>query len=85
MNNQLQSDKAERMIVTTYGSFVAHSLAEWSKQVISLVQSESFSPRVIKRELRSITNLLQEKNFANLTMDNGDALNLTAIKSVCFF
>ena len=85
MDNQRPSEKTERMIVTTYGSFVAHSLAEWSKQVISLVQSESFSPRVIKRELRSITNLLQEKNFANVTMDNGEPMNLTAIKSVFFF
>ena len=68
--------------MTTYGSFVAHSLAEWSKQVISLVQSESFSPRVIKRELRSITDLLQDKNFVNITLNTGEKLNLTAVKSV---
>ena len=85
MSNQLESDKVERMIITTYGSFVAHSLAEWSKQVISLVQSESFSPRVIKRELRSITNLFQAKNFGNVTLENGDRLNLTAVKYVNIF
>ena len=50
--------------------------------MISLVQSESFSPRVIKRELRSITDLFQEKNFINVTLSNGDPLNLTAVKSV---
>ncbi len=78
-DNEIASDSVDRMIITTYGSFIAKSLAEWSKQVISLVQGSSFSPRVIRRELRSILHLFTEKNFGNVTLDNGDAVNTTAI------
>ena len=79
--NDIQSDSVDRMIITTYGSFIAKSLAEWSKQVISLVQGSSFSPRVIRRELRSILHLLNEKNFRDITHDDGKAINTTRILS----
>ena len=42
ISNEFQSNTVERMIVTTHGSFIANSLAEWSKQVIGLVQAETF-------------------------------------------
>ena len=42
VENDFTSDRVERMIVTTHGSFIANSLAEWSKQVISLVQADTF-------------------------------------------
>lgn len=40
--NSLDSKATDRMIVTTHGSFIAKSLAEWSQQVISLVQADTF-------------------------------------------
>ena len=33
LGNELDSKNVERRIVTTHGSFIADSLAEWSKQV----------------------------------------------------
>lgn len=42
IENTLDSKTTDRMIVTTYGSFIAKSLAEWSQQVISLVQADTF-------------------------------------------
>lgn len=42
IGNNFESNHVERMIVTTHGSFIANSLAEWSKQVISLVQADTF-------------------------------------------
>lgn len=73
--NDIDSETVERMIVTTHGSFVANSLADWSKQVIGLVQAETFSPRVIRRELKPILQLFEDKNFKENTM-----LNITNIK-----
>ena len=34
--NVLDNSRVERMVVTTYGSFLAESLAEWSQQVVKL-------------------------------------------------
>ena len=42
MDNSIESQNVDRMVITTFGSFLANSLAEWSKQVISLVQADSF-------------------------------------------
>ena len=56
LKNELESKNVERMIVTTHGSFIANSLAEWSKQVISLVQADSFrftSKETLKAETES--------------------------------
>ena len=47
MEDSIDSKSVERTVISTYGSFIAESLAEWSKQVISLVQASSFSPRYI--------------------------------------
>ena len=47
----------------TYGSFIAQSLSEWTKQVVELVQSNTFNPRPIRRELKSILHLFTDKNF----------------------
>jgi hypothetical protein len=33
MENRLNSSSMERMVVSTYGSFLADSLADWSNQV----------------------------------------------------
>ena len=44
MNNNIDSKNVERTVISTYGSFIAKSLAEWSKQVISLTQAHSFEP-----------------------------------------
>jgi hypothetical protein len=33
MENKLNSTRMERMVVSTYGSFIADSLADWSQQV----------------------------------------------------
>ena len=43
--DSIDSQFVERTVISTYGSYIAESLAEWSKQVISLVQASSFSPR----------------------------------------
>ena len=79
MNSQFDSINVERMIVTTQGSFIAKSLSEWSKQVISLVQAETFSPRVIRRELRPILHLFESKNFENVVVIN-ETINVTYIR-----
>ena len=79
IESQFDSNNVERMIVTTHGSFIANSLSEWSKQVISLVQAETFSPRVIRRELRSILHLFEEKNFRDLEI-NQEKVNTTYIR-----
>ena len=42
MDNSMESQSVDRMVITTFGSFLADSLQEWSKQVISLVQADSF-------------------------------------------
>ena len=42
MDNAMESQSVDRMVITTFGSFLADSLAEWSKQVLSLVQADSF-------------------------------------------
>ena len=34
--NVLDNSRVERMVVTTYGSFLAESLADWSQQVVKL-------------------------------------------------
>ena len=36
LTNRINSTKVERMVVSTYGSFLADSLADWSQQVVSL-------------------------------------------------
>ncbi|CAB4058247.1 unnamed protein product [Lepeophtheirus salmonis] len=78
-SNTLNSKFAERMVVSTYGSFISNDLISWSKQVISLVQGNSFSPRVIKRELRSILHLFEDQNFTNLTDKNGNCMNISNV------
>ena len=83
LDNNLESENVERMIVTTHGSFIANSLAEWSKQVINLVMADTFSPRVIRRELKPILHLFDENNFANMTFSSGDKIvkfNATRVK-----
>ena len=35
-NNHLNSSNVERLVVSTYGSFLATSLADWSKQIVQL-------------------------------------------------
>ena len=47
IEDSIESKSVERTVISTYGSFIAESLAEWSKQVISLVQASSFSPRYL--------------------------------------
>ena len=42
LKNDLESKNVERTVISTYGSFIAKSLADWSKQVVSLVQGGSF-------------------------------------------
>ena len=42
MDNTMESQSVDRMVITTFGSFLADSLQKWSKQVISLVQADSF-------------------------------------------
>ena len=44
LNNNIDSKKVDRTVISTYGSFIAKSLSEWSKQVISLTQAHSFEP-----------------------------------------
>ena len=46
---------------------------DWSQQVVKLVQNDAFFPDVIKRELRPITDLINDKNFAHLKSENGSA------------
>ena len=83
LDSNLESKNVERTIVTTHGSFIANSLAEWSKQVINLVMADTFSPRVIRRELKPILHLFDENNFVNITFSSGDhvaKVNVTRIK-----
>ena len=44
LNNNIDSKTVDRTVISTYGSFIAKSLSEWSKQVISLTQSHKFKP-----------------------------------------
>ena len=44
LNNNVDSKRVDRTVISTYGSFIAKSLSEWSKQVISMTQSGSFEP-----------------------------------------
>ena len=37
-SNFLNSTHVERMVVSTYGSYLAESLADWSEQIIKLGQ-----------------------------------------------
>ena len=50
LRNQINSTVAERMVVSTYGSFIADSLASWSQQVVELVESGKFTGRVIREQ-----------------------------------
>ena len=44
LDNNIDSKRVDRTVISTYGSFIAKSLSEWSKQVISLTQAHSFQP-----------------------------------------
>ena len=70
MNKYLNSSTVERSVITTYGSFIAETLGDWSKQVVSLVQAGSFNPRVIRRDLRSILHLFNNKNFKDVNVSH---------------
>ena len=35
-SNLLNSSNVERMVVSTFGSFIAESLADWSEQIVQL-------------------------------------------------
>ena len=57
------SDILDRTVISTYGSFIAQSLIDWTKQVVTLVQNDAFFPHPIRRELKSILELFTEKNM----------------------
>ena len=92
-NNVLNNSTVERMVVTTYGSFLAESLADWSQQVVKLgliydvhwlfnvlsltVEEGKFTGRVLQRELSMITHLMTEENFDKVLRDDGTPLNVT--------
>ena len=57
------SDTLDRTVISTYGSFIAQSLIDWTKQVVTLVQNDAFFPHPIRRELKSILELFTEKNM----------------------
>ena len=38
--NEINSTIVDRMIVSTYGSFIADSLSEWSEQVLKFTTTE---------------------------------------------
>ena len=40
LDNVLNSTSVERTVISTYGSFIANSLADWSRQVVDLVQGK---------------------------------------------
>ena len=55
-------------------------------QVVKLVQDKTFSPRPIKRELRSILNLFEKRNFdgVNSTEGSNSTANLVCkLKIAC--
>ena len=35
-SNVINSSNVERMVVSTFGSFIAESLADWSEQIVQL-------------------------------------------------
>lgn len=90
--NVLDNSTVERMVVSTYGSFLAESLADWSQQVVKLgikfhlhchcvntliVEEGKFTGRVLQRELSMITHLMTEDNFDKVLRDDGSPLNVT--------
>ena len=44
LDSNIDSKRVDRTIISTFGSFIANSLSQWSKQVISLTQAHSFEP-----------------------------------------
>ena len=60
------SDILERTVISTYGSFIAQSLIDWTKQVVTLVQNDAFFPHPIRRELKTILELFTEKNMGTV-------------------
>ncbi|XP_023334777.1 uncharacterized protein LOC111706208 [Eurytemora carolleeae] len=79
MEGEINSTQVERMKISTYGSFLAESLADWSKQVVSLVEQKKFYGSVIQRELALISNLFTVDNFPNITRRDGKLLNFTKL------
>jgi len=65
-----ESETLERTVISTFGSFVAESLAEWTKQVVGLVQINEFQPHIIKRNHQPIQSLFNSRNFAHLKLNN---------------
>ena len=49
-------------------------------QVISLVQENAFSPRPIRRELRSILHLLDDRNFKDVKLEDNGTVDAKAIR-----
>jgi len=64
------SETLERTVISTFGSFVAASLAEWTKQVVGLVQGNEFQPHTIKRTHQPIQSLFNRRNFEHLKQNN---------------
>ena len=79
LKSRLNSDILERTKVSVHGSFLAKSLADWSQQVVSLVQEGKFTGVVIQRELSLISNLFTEDNFDAVKRDDGTDLDLPGL------
>ncbi|XP_023334455.1 uncharacterized protein LOC111705962 isoform X2 [Eurytemora carolleeae] len=73
-----ESDNLERTVISTYGSFIADSLIEWTKQVVTLVQNNAFEPHSIKRKLVPIQDLFTSQNFDHILID-GKPMNVSII------
>jgi len=80
MSHYINSTKVDRMKVSTFGSFLAESLAEWTEQIVTLVQDGQFTGRVIQRELSLISNLFDKQNFVNTTRQDGSSMNFTKLR-----
>ncbi|XP_023334523.1 uncharacterized protein LOC111706009 isoform X2 [Eurytemora carolleeae] len=79
MNMGSNSDSLERTVISTFGSFIAESLLEWTEQVITLVQNGDFEPHAIKRKLVPIEDLFLRENFEHLKVD-GNKIDVSVIR-----
>ena len=70
-----RSNLLERTVISTYGSYIAESLVDWTKNIVTLVQNDAFFPHPIRRELKPLVELFTHKNLGHLE-HNGTKIDL---------
>jgi len=79
LTNMINSSYTERNKVSTFGSFLAENIADWTQQVVSLVNDGKFQGRVIQRSLKIISDLFTKENFEDVVREDGMPLDLDGL------